>query len=67
MDLLTQHAEANGGHAAVIVDAAGGARPSATTFAELEADANRFAHALLELGGRRGDRIAWCGPELARA
>src|SRR4051812_39518737 len=62
MDLLTQHAEANGGHAAVIVDAAGGAHPSATTFAELEADANRLARALLDLGGRRGDRVAWCGP-----
>src|SRR4051812_23478615 len=62
MDLLTQHAEANGAHAAVIVDAAGGARPSATSFAELEADANRLARALLSLGARRGDRIAWCGP-----
>src|SRR3954466_5624090 len=62
MDLLTQHADANGGHAAVIVDAAGGAHPSATTFAELEAEANRLARALLHLGGRPGDRIAWCGP-----
>src|SRR4051812_19816626 len=62
MDLLTQHADANGGHAAVIVDAAGGAHPSATTFAELEADANRLARALLQLGARRGDRVAWCGP-----
>src|SRR5262249_52424829 len=62
MDLLTQHAETNGDHAAVIVDVAGGARPSATTFAELEADANRLARALLSLGAQRGDRIAWCGP-----
>src|SRR5262245_60314884 len=62
MDLLTQHAEANGSHAAVIVDAAGGAHPSATSFAELEADANRLARALLSLGARPGDRIAWCGP-----
>ena len=46
----------------MIVDAAGGARPSATTFAELEALANRLAHALLALGARRGDRIVWCGP-----
>ena len=37
MDLLTQHAGANGAKAAVIVDAAGGGRPSATTFAELNA------------------------------
>src|SRR5690242_13734105 len=62
MDLLTQHAEANGQHAAVIVDAAGGAHPSATSFAELEADANRLARAFLSLGARSGDRIAWCGP-----
>jgi acyl-CoA synthetase (AMP-forming)/AMP-acid ligase II len=62
MDLLTQHAEANGDHAAVIVDAAGGAHPSATSYAELEASANRLARALLSLGARAGDRIAWCGP-----
>ena len=62
MDLLTQHAESNGDHAAVIVDAAGGGRPSATSFADLEAEANRLAHALLALGAERGDRIAWCGP-----
>ncbi len=62
MDLLTQHAETNGAHAAVIVDAAGGGHPSATSFAELEAEANRLARALLTLGARRGDRVAWCGP-----
>src|SRR5690348_10531991 len=62
MDLLTQHAETNGDHAAVIVDAAGGGHPSATSFAELEADANRLGRALLSLGARRGDRVAWCGP-----
>jgi long-chain acyl-CoA synthetase len=62
MDLLTQHAAANGEHAAVIVDASGGARPSATSYAELEDDANRLAHALLHLGAVPGDRIAWCGP-----
>ncbi|MDQ1431548.1 MAG: long-chain acyl-CoA synthetase, partial [Actinomycetota bacterium] len=62
MDLLTQHAQANGAKAAVIVDAAGGGRPSATGFAELEAMANRLAHALYALGAQPGDRIAWCGP-----
>jgi acyl-CoA synthetase (AMP-forming)/AMP-acid ligase II len=62
MDLLTQYADANGDVAAVIVDAAGGGRPSATTYAELEAAANQLAHALLALGAVRGDRIAWCGP-----
>ena len=62
MDLLTQHARADGSRAAVIVDASGGARPSATTYAELEATANRLARALAALGARPGDRIAWCGP-----
>jgi acyl-CoA synthetase (AMP-forming)/AMP-acid ligase II len=62
MDSLTQHAQANGAHAAVIVDSSGGAHPSATSFAELEADANRLARGLLDLGARSGDRIAWCGP-----
>ncbi len=62
MDVLTQHAHANGGKAAVIVDESGGGRPSATTFAELEVLANRLGHAFLSLGARRGERIAWCGP-----
>jgi acyl-CoA synthetase (AMP-forming)/AMP-acid ligase II len=62
MDLLTQHAATNGDHAAVIVDAAGGAHPSATSYAELETDANRLARALSSLGAAPGDRIAWCGP-----
>jgi acyl-CoA synthetase (AMP-forming)/AMP-acid ligase II len=62
MDLLTQHAQANGAKAAVIVDAAGGGRPSATSYAELEAMANRLAHALSALGAVPADRIAWCGP-----
>src|SRR5690242_18275604 len=62
MDSLTQHAEANGDHPAVIVDAAGGGHPSATSFAQLEADANRLARGILSLGARSGERIAWCGP-----
>jgi long-chain acyl-CoA synthetase len=62
MDLLTHHAQANGSKAAVIVDVAGGGRPSATSYAELEQLANRCAHALGALGAERGHRIAWCGP-----
>jgi long-chain acyl-CoA synthetase len=62
MDVLTQHAHANGPKAAVIVDESGGGRPSATTFAELEALANRLGNAFLALGAHRGERIAWCGP-----
>ncbi len=62
MDLLTQHAQANGARAAVLVDVAEGARPSATSFAELEGLTNRLAHGLYALGAAPGDRIAWCGP-----
>jgi long-chain acyl-CoA synthetase len=62
MDVLTQHAHANGGKAAVIVDESGGGRPSATSFAELEVLANQLGAAFLTLGAHRGDRIAWCGP-----
>jgi acyl-CoA synthetase (AMP-forming)/AMP-acid ligase II len=47
---------------AVLVDAAGGGRPSATTFAELNALVNRVAHGLTTLGAERGDRVVWCGP-----
>jgi acyl-CoA synthetase (AMP-forming)/AMP-acid ligase II len=62
MDLLTQHARTDGSRPAVIVDASGGARPSATSYAELETLSNRLARALLALGARPRDRIAWCGP-----
>jgi len=47
---------------AVIVDAASGGRPSATSFGELNTLVNRLAHALDALGARRGDRVVWCGP-----
>jgi long-chain acyl-CoA synthetase len=62
MDVLTQYAQARGAAPAVIVDAAGGARPSATSYAELERYANQLARALLASGAAPGDRIAWCGP-----
>jgi acyl-CoA synthetase (AMP-forming)/AMP-acid ligase II len=61
-DPLAVHAGANGGAPAVIVDAAGGARPSATTFAELNAEVNRLAHAFTALGATPGERLVWCGP-----
>ena len=61
-DLLAALADATPDKAAVIVDAAGGGRPSATTFAELNALVNRLAHAMEALGGGRGDRLVWCGP-----
>jgi acyl-CoA synthetase (AMP-forming)/AMP-acid ligase II len=62
MDFLTQHAQTDGSRPAVIVDAAGGGRPSATNYAQLESLANRLARALVAIGAKRFDRVAWCGP-----
>jgi len=60
-DLLTLHATANPTKPAVIDD-----RPDGTStqwsYAELEARANRLAHALLAHGVAPRDRVVWCGP-----
>src|SRR4051794_2873774 len=61
-DVLALHAGANPDGVAVIVDSSGGARPSSTTFGELNALVNQCARALLDAGGRAGDRLVWCGP-----
>src|SRR5881275_1940439 len=61
-DLLRLHADASGDRAAVIVDAAGGGRPAAVTFEELNSTVNRLAHALRSLGMQPGERLVWCGP-----
>jgi acyl-CoA synthetase (AMP-forming)/AMP-acid ligase II len=61
-DLLAIHAESNGDAPAVIVDDSGGARPSTTTFHELNEQVNRLAHALRAAGARQGERLVWCGP-----
>src|SRR5436305_9571359 len=61
-DLLRLHAEATCDRAAVIVDAAGGRRPAAVTFEELNNTVNRLAHALRSLGMQPGERLVWCGP-----
>src|SRR5262249_60437579 len=61
-DLLRMHADASGDRAAVIVDEAGGGRPEAVTFGELNGTVNRLAHALRSLGMRPGGRLGWCGP-----
>ena len=61
-DLLRLHADASGDRAAVIVDEAGGGRPSAVTFEELNSGVNRLAHALRSLGMQPGERLVWCGP-----
>ena len=61
-DPLATHADANPAGLAVLVDESGGARPSTTSFAELNALVNRLAHAFTSLGAHAGDRIVWCGP-----
>src|SRR6266511_4899807 len=61
-DLLRLHADASGDRAAVIVDEAGGGRPAAVTFDELNSTVNRLAHALRSLGMQPGERLVWCGP-----
>jgi len=63
-DYLTLHAASLPDKLAVVDD-----RPDAPsvcwTFAELDAQANRLGHVLQALGARRGDRVAWCGPNSA--
>ena len=61
-DVLALHADAKGDAAAVIVDDSGGARPSTTTFAELNAMVNRLCDGLRASGVARGERLVWCGP-----
>jgi len=62
LDALAVHAQQSGDRTAVIVDDSGGARPSTTTFAELNQLVNRLAHGLLAAGARPGERLVWCGP-----
>ena len=61
-DILALHADAKGDAVAVVVDSSGEARPSTTSFAELNAMVNRLAHGLLAKGVQRGQRLVWCGP-----
>src|SRR5438034_6373739 len=62
LDAIAQHAHSNADGIAVVVDVSGGARPSTTTWAELNALVNRLAHGLLAAGARPGERLVWCGP-----
>ncbi len=59
-DLMTELAARLGGKLALIDDRPGG-RIVKWTFAELEANANRLANLLLDLGVRPKDRIVSCG------
>jgi acyl-CoA synthetase (AMP-forming)/AMP-acid ligase II len=61
-DVLDTHAATQPDAPAVVVDPSHGARPSVTTFAELNSLVNRLAQGLLALGAQQGDRIVWCGP-----
>ena len=62
LDVLAQHARQFGDRTAVVVDESGGARPSTTTFGDLNELVNRLAHGLLAAGARAGERLVWCGP-----
>jgi acyl-CoA synthetase (AMP-forming)/AMP-acid ligase II len=61
LDALAVHAQSAPDKVAVIVDDSGGARPSSTTFGELNGLVNRLAHGLLAAGASSGDRLVWCG------
>jgi acyl-CoA synthetase (AMP-forming)/AMP-acid ligase II len=61
-DVLAVHAGSQPDKVAVIVDGSGGARPSVTTFGELNEMVNRLAHALVATGAQPGERLVWCGP-----
>ena len=66
---VTAHAAQIPDKPAVIDDRPGGA-VTEWTFAELNRQANRLANALLALGVRPGDKVAWCGhnsPGVVRA
>jgi len=59
-DILTLHAGRQPDKPAVIDDRPDG-RSLRWTFADLEAEANRLAHTLRDLGVERGDKVVWCG------
>jgi long-chain acyl-CoA synthetase len=58
-DFLTAYAMAQPDKLAVIDDRQGDARP--LTYAELEAQANRLANALTDLGVVKNTKVVWCG------
>ena len=58
---LEVHAQRIGDTLAVIDDRPDGA-VTTLTYAELDREANRLAHVLIDCGVRPGDKLAWCGP-----
>jgi acyl-CoA synthetase (AMP-forming)/AMP-acid ligase II len=63
-DLLTIYAGSQPEKLAVVDDRGDGS-PMRWTYAELEAQANRLANALLSLEVTPGEKIIWCGPNSA--
>jgi long-chain acyl-CoA synthetase len=59
MDLLALHAQATPDKLAVVDDHDGVVRR--LTWAQLDAEANRLGHVLLDRGVRPGGKVAWCG------
>ena len=66
LDALAVHAEQSGDRTAVVVDAVGGARPSTTTFAELNA-AREPARARPARRRARSRANGWCGAARTRS
>jgi fatty-acyl-CoA synthase/long-chain acyl-CoA synthetase len=60
-DVLTVYASAQPGKLAVVDDRPGAGVVS-WTYARLEAEANRLAHALASVGAGPGGKVIWCGP-----
>jgi acyl-CoA synthetase (AMP-forming)/AMP-acid ligase II len=59
-DLLSMYASVLGDKPAIIEDRPG--QPvRQLTFTELDAEANRLGHVLMELGVRPGTKVIWCG------
>lgn len=56
-DQLRRHAQSRAAKPAIVAYASDGQR-TVTTYGDLNADANRAAHMLLDLGVTRGDRVA---------
>jgi len=63
-DILTIYAGSQPDKQAVVDDRGNGS-PVCWTYAELEAQANRLASALLSLEVRPGEKVIWCGPNSA--
>jgi fatty-acyl-CoA synthase/long-chain acyl-CoA synthetase len=59
-DLLSIYAESQPDKPAVVDDRGGDV--VRWTYAELEAEANRLANALMSLGVAPGEKVVWCGP-----